>query len=64
MKISKVIIRNFKCLRDILPPVFDQVGLQGFSYTHYDQIAAAMQPDEIHPDVVEILDAVADHFDA
>ena len=56
--------KALKARRDILPPVFDQVGLQGFSYTHYDQIAAAMQPDEIHPDVVEILDAVADHFDA
>lgn len=51
-----------KARRDILPPILDQAGLQGFSYTRYDEIAAAMQLEEIHPDVIEILDAAADHF--
>lgn len=51
-----------KARRDILPPIFDQVGLHGFSYTRYDEIAAVMRPEEIHRDVIEILDSVANHF--
>lgn len=56
-------LQSLKARRSILPPVFDQAGLQGFPYTRYDEVAAVMQPEEIHPDVVEMLNAVADHFD-
>ncbi|MCY4611006.1 MAG: AAA family ATPase [Gammaproteobacteria bacterium] len=51
-----------KARRDILPLVLDRAGLHGFSYTRYDEIASAMLPDEIHPNVIETLDTVADHF--
>ncbi|MDE0153433.1 MAG: AAA family ATPase [Gammaproteobacteria bacterium] len=57
-----VVLRDLKARYDILPPILDQVGLQGFPYTRYNEIAAAMRSEEVHPDVAEILDATADHF--
>ena len=48
--------------RDILSNILEEANLQGFHYTRYFEIADTMTPDEIHPEVTEKLDAIADHF--
>ena len=45
-----------------LPPMLDAAGLHGLPYTRYHEIAALMLPDEIHPEVVEKLDAICRAF--
>ena len=57
------VFKNTKARNNILPSILNRAGLQGFPYTRYCEIAAAMGPEEIHPDVIKTLDAVADHFD-
>ena len=47
----------------ILQKILDDAGLQGLHYSRYNEIAAVMQPEEIHPEVTRFLDAVTDHFD-
>ena len=42
----------------LLPPALDAAGLPGIPHTRYHEIAALMQPDEIHPEVIEKLDAI------
>jgi hypothetical protein len=37
-------------------------GLPGFSYARYHEIAALMRPEEIHPEVVEKLNAIQRAF--
>lgn len=48
--------------RGVLSKVLNEAGLQDFLYTRYAEIAAVMHPDEIHPEVIEKLDAIADHL--
>lgn len=45
----------------ILELVFKAGGMK-IGKMEYSQIAKEMQPEEIHPDVVAMLDAIADHF--
>lgn len=45
--------------KSILPGFFERTGVK-LSKKDYFQIAAQMQPDEIHPEVIEKLDAMAD----
>ncbi len=47
---------------NILQLILDEAGLQGFHYSRYYEIAVAMQPEEIHPEVTEKLDQIAEHF--
>ena len=44
----------------LLPPLLRAAGLHG--YTRYHEIAAVMLPGEIHPEVVEKLDAICRAF--
>ena len=46
----------------LLANIFNQAGLD-IKETDYYQLAAQMNKDEIHPEVVEKLDAIAEHFD-
>lgn len=46
----------------LVPPALTAAGLPGFDYTRYHEIAATMRPDEIHPDVREMLDAIMRAF--
>ncbi|MEK6629983.1 MAG: hypothetical protein AABY89_04525, partial [Acidobacteriota bacterium] len=51
-----------KARTDVLPRILDAAGLPGFDYRRYCEIAAVMQPDEIHPEVVEKLDGIQRAF--
>lgn len=46
----------------LLPSLLQAAGLHGVSYTRYHEIAALMLPREIHPEVVEKLDAICRAF--
>ena len=46
----------------LLPPALSAAGLPGFDYTRYHEIAAVMEPEEIHPDVREMLDTMMRAF--
>lgn len=46
----------------LLPPLLGAAGLHSLPYTRYHEIAALMLPEEIHPEVVEKLDAVCRAF--
>ena len=55
-------LKNSKARTELLPPALDAAGLPGFPYTRYHEIAALMQPGEIHPEVVEKLDGIMEAF--
>ena len=42
----------------LLSPLLEEAGLHGLPYTRYHEIAALMYSEEIHPEVVEKLDAI------
>ena len=46
----------------LIPPLLEAAGIHGLPYTRYDEIAAGMFPEEIHPEVVEKLDAICRAF--
>lgn len=46
----------------LLPPALESAGLAGIPYTSYHEIAAVMKPEEIHPEVIEKLDAIPRAF--
>ena len=46
----------------LLPPLLEAAELYGLPYTRYHEVAALMRPDEIHPEVVEKLDAICRAF--
>jgi len=51
-----------KARTDLIPPALDAAGLPGILYTRYHEIAAVMKPEEIHPEVIEKLDAILRAF--
>jgi hypothetical protein len=51
-----------KARTEVIPPILDAAGLQGFPYTRYHEIAAVMRPEEVHPEVAEKLDAIQRAF--
>ena len=57
-----VILNRTKARREILPPLLEAAGLYGLPYTRYHEIAALMRPEEVHPEVVEKLDAICRAF--
>ncbi len=48
--------------KTVLSAILEETGLQGFPASRYFEIAAVMQADEIHPEITQKLDAIADHF--
>ena len=55
-------LKNTKARTELLPPALDAAGLPGFPYTRFHEIAAAMSPDEIHPEVSAKLDQIMEAF--
>lgn len=55
-------LRNTKMRTAVLPAILEKAGLVNYPYTRYAEIAAVMQPEEIHPEIRETLDAIAEHF--
>ena len=55
-------LNSTKARTEILPPALSAAGLPGLPYTRYHEIAALMRPDEIHPDVREMLDTIVRAF--
>jgi DNA polymerase III delta prime subunit len=51
-----------KARTEVIPPILNAAGLHGFPYTRYHEIAAVMTPEEIHPEVIEKLDAIQRAF--
>jgi hypothetical protein len=51
-----------KARTEILPPILTEAGLPGFPYTRFHEIAAVMKTEEIHPEVIEKLDAIQRAF--
>ena len=55
-------LNTTKARTRLIPPLLDAAGLHGLPYTRYHEIAALMLPEEIHPEVVEKLDAICRAF--
>jgi hypothetical protein len=55
-------LNNTKARADILPPALSAAGLPALPYTRYHEIAALMEPEEVHPDVREALDVIVRAF--
>ncbi len=55
-------LTGVKARADLLPRALTAAGLPAFPYTRYHEIAAVMKPAEIHPEVVEKLDAICKAF--
>lgn len=55
---TEAVFQQFKARERLLPPLLSEGGLHGFPYTRYHEIAALMLPDEIHPEVIQKLDAI------
>jgi hypothetical protein len=46
----------------LLPPALGAAGILNFPYTRFYEIARAMKPEEIHPEVIEKLDRIMEAF--
>ena len=57
-----VFLNGTKARTEILPPLLVAAGIHGLPYTRYHEIAQTMLPEEIHPEVVEKLDAICRAF--
>ena len=55
-------LRQRKARTEVIPPILGAAGLHGFPYTRFNEIAAVMLPEEIHPEVKEKLDAIQRAF--
>ncbi|MBI4577061.1 MAG: AAA family ATPase [Planctomycetes bacterium] len=55
-------LAGVKARTDLIPPALSAAGIHGLPYTRYHEIAALMRPEEIHPEVVEKLDAILRAF--
>ena len=55
-------LNTTKARTRLIPPLLDAAGLHGLPYTHYHEIAAEMFLEEIHPEVVEKLNAICRAF--
>ena len=55
-------LNGTKARTDILPPILNAAGIHDLPYTRYHEIAQVMLPEEIHPEVVEKLDAICRAF--
>lgn len=57
-----VFLDETKARTRLLPPLLEAAGLHGLPYTRYHEIAAAMRPEEIHPEITEKLDDICRAF--
>ena len=57
-----VFLNVTKARRELVPPLLEAAGIHNLPYTRYDEIAAGMFAEEIHPEVVEKLDAICRAF--
>lgn len=55
-------LNNTKARTDILPPALNAAGLPNLPYSRYHEVAGGMLPEEIHPDVVQMLDTIVAAF--
>ncbi len=55
-------LQTKKARTEILPRILDAAGLPAFPSDRYHEIAAVMTAEEIHPDVVRMLDAICEAF--
>ena len=55
-------LNGTKARKEILPPVLNAAGIPELPYTRFHEIARVMLPEEIHPEVVEKLDAICRAF--
>ena len=55
-------LNSTKARTRLLPPLLEAAGLYDLPYTRYHEIAQEMRPEEIHPEVVEKLDAICRAF--
>ena len=53
-----VFMKRTKARKDILPPLLSAAGVHNLPYTRFHEIAQIMHPEEIHPEVIEKLDAI------
>lgn len=56
------IVRAVRAATEFLPPLLAAAGIHDLPYTRYSEIAALMLPEEIHPEVIEKLDAICRAF--
>ena len=55
-------LKGTKARTDIIPPILNAAEIHALPYTRYHEIAQVMLPEEIHPEVVEKLDAICRAF--
>ncbi len=55
-------LKSTKARTEILGRLLVQAGIHGFAYTSFDEIAAIMRPEEVHPEVVAKLDFIQQAF--
>jgi hypothetical protein len=55
-------LRTTKARSEIVGALLQDSGIHGFDYTRFDEIAALMLPEEIHPEVREKLDFIQQAF--
>lgn len=55
-------LKGTKARTELLPPALEAAGLKNIPYTRYHEIAAIMTPAEIHPEIVQKLDALQKAF--
>ncbi|MBM4394206.1 MAG: AAA family ATPase [Deltaproteobacteria bacterium] len=58
----EALLQMKKARTSLLPPILEAAGIVGFDYTRYFEIAEGMLPEEIHPEVIEKLDAIVKAF--
>ncbi len=54
-------VKDIPASKDTLPKILSVPGID-ISKPQYYQLAAAMQPTEIHPEIIEVLDAIKAHW--
>lgn len=57
-----LILEGVKASERIIPAILNAAGIHGIEKREFYQIAALMEPQEIHPEVVEKLDAIQQAF--
>lgn len=55
-------LADTKARTTIIGSILEEAGVHGFDYTRFNEIAAVMQPEEIHPEVKEKLDFIQQAF--
>lgn len=55
-------LQNTKARTEIISAALQAMGIHGFEYTRFSEIAAMMKPEEVHPEVKEKLDLLIKAF--